>query len=286
MRTLGREKDKADRAQAQTRQGLRGHRQGRLRIVGIGPGDKDSLTPRAYQAVKSCHVIVGYKAYLKLLDTDPAGSLLAGKEIISSGMTQELTRAGRAIEKALAGNDVCLVSSGDPGIYGMAGVILELLEKQGATEIPIEIVPGVTAASSCASLLGAPLMNDFAVISLSDLLTDAKVIEKRIRSACQGDFVIVFYNPKSKKRIKPLEKAWQILLKYRSPQTPVGIVRNARRADEEVILIPLKEMLAAKQIDMGTTVIVGNSKTFTKGRYMITPRGYERKNKRLVARQG
>jgi precorrin-3B C17-methyltransferase len=256
---------------------LRGHRQGRLRIVGIGPGDRDSLTPRAYQAVKNCQVIVGYKAYLKLLDTDPAGSLLAGKEIISSGMTQELTRAGKAIEKALAGKDVCLVSSGDPGIYGMAGVILELLEKKGAAEISIEIVPGVTAASSCASLLGAPLMNDFAVISLSDLLTDAKVIEKRIRSTCQGDFVIVFYNPRSKKRIKPLEKASEILLKYRSPQTPVGIVRNARRADEEVILIPLKEMLTVKQIDLGTTVIVGNSKTFTKGNYMITPRGYERK---------
>jgi precorrin-3B C17-methyltransferase len=244
------------------------------------------LTPRAYQAVKNCHVIVGYKAYLKLLDTDSAGGLLAGKEIISSGMTQELTRAGRAIEKALAGNDVCLVSSGDPGIYGMAGVILELLEEKGAAEIPIEVVPGVTAASSCASLLGAPLMNDFAVISLSDLLTDAKVIEKRIRSACQGDFVIVFYNPKSKKRIRPLERAWEILLKYRSPQTPVGIVRNARRADEEVILIPLREMLTVKQIDMGATVIVGNSKTFIKGRYMITPRGYERKNKRLVAWQG
>jgi precorrin-3B C17-methyltransferase len=248
-----------------------------LSIVGIGPGNRDSLTPRAYQAVKDCHVIVGYKAYLKLLDTDPAGSLLAGKEIISSGMTQELTRAGKAIEKALTGNDVCLVSSGDPGIYGMAGVILELLEKQGATEIPIEIVPGVTAASSCASLLGAPLMNDFAAISLSDLLTDAKVIEKRIQAACQGDFVIVFYNPRSKKRIKPLEKAWEILLKYRSPQTPVGIVRNARRADEEVIIIPLKKMLAAKQIDMGATIIVGNSKTFIKGRYMITPRGYEQK---------
>jgi len=280
LRTLGREKDKADRAQAQTGQGLRGRRQGRLRIVGIGPGDRDSLTPRAYQAVKNCHVVVGYKAYLELLDSDLAGGLLAGKEIISSGMTQELTRAGKAIEKALAGNDVCLISSGDPGIYGMAGVILELLEKEGTAKIPIEIVPGVTAASSCASLLGAPLMNDFAVISLSDLLTDAKVIEKRIRSACQGDFVIVFYNPKSKKRIKPLEKAWQILMKYRSPQTPVGIVRNARRADEEVILIPLKEMLTVRQIDMGATVIVGNSKTFTKGRYMITPRGYERKQTR------
>jgi len=280
LRTLGREKDKADRAQAQTRQGLRGRRQGRLRIVGIGPGDRDSLTPRAYQAVKGCRVIVGYKAYLELLDSDLSGDLLAGKEIISSGMTQELTRAGKAIEKALAGNDVCLISSGDPGIYGMAGVILELLGKEGTAKIPIEIVPGVTAASSCASLLGAPLMNDFAVISLSDLLTDAKVIEKRIRSACQGDFVIVFYNPKSKKRIKPLEKAWQILLKYRSPQTPVGIVRNARRADEEVILIPLEKMLTIKQIDMGATVIVGNSKTFTKGRYMITPRGYEKKQSR------
>jgi precorrin-3B C17-methyltransferase len=235
------------------------------------------LTPRAYQALKDCRVIVGYKAYLDLLDSDLAGGLLAGKEIISSGMTQELTRAGMAIEKALAGNDVCLISSGDPGIYGMAGVILELLGKKGTAKIPIEIVPGVTAASSCASLLGAPLMNDFAVISLSDLLTDAKVIEKRIRSACQGDFVIVFYNPKSKKRIKPLEKAWQILLKYRSPKTPVGIVRNARRADEEVILIPLKDMLTIEQIDMGATVIVGNSKTFTKGRYMITPRGYEKK---------
>jgi precorrin-3B C17-methyltransferase len=246
-------------------------------VIGIGPGDRDSLTPRAYQAIKDCHVVVGYKAYLQLLDGDLAGGLLAGKEIISSGMTQELSRAGKAIEKALAGNDVCLISSGDPGIYGMAGVILELLGREGAPKIPIEIVPGVTAASSCASLLGAPLMNDFAVISLSDLLTDAKVIEKRIRSACQGDFVIVFYNPKSKKRIKPLEKAWQILLKYRSPQTPVGVVRNARRTDEEVILIPLKDMLTVKQIDMGATVIVGNSRTFIKGKYMITPRGYEQK---------
>ena len=228
---------------------------------------------------------MGYRAYLQLLDGDSAGGLLAGKEIFSSGMTQELSRAGKAIEKALAGSDVCLISSGDPGVYGMAGVILELLGKEGAPKIPIEIVPGVTAASSCASLLGAPLMNDFAVISLSDLLTDPKVIEKRIWSACQGDFVIVFYNPKSKKRTKPLEMAWRILSKYRSPQTPVGIVRNARRADEEVILIPLKEMLTVKQIDMGATVIVGNSKTFMKGKYMVTPRGYERKDRALVPRQ-
>ena len=241
-----------------------------MNIIGIGPGDRDSLTPKAYRAIQDCQVIVGYKAYLKFLN-----GLLKGKEIISSGMTKEIRRAEKAIEKALAGNDVCLISSGDPGIYGMAGMILELLGKEEAGKIPIEIIPGVTAASSCASLLGAPLMNDFAVISLSDLLTDSKVIEKRIRFACRGDFVIVFYNPKSRKRIKPLQKAWQILMKYRSPQTPVGIVRNARRADEEVIIISLKDMLAVKQIDMGATVIVGNSKTFTKGRYMITPRGYE-----------
>jgi len=251
-----------------------------LRIVGIGPGDRDSLTPRAYQALRDCHVVVGYKAYLQLLDDDLPGGLLAGKEIVSSGMTQELSRAEKAIDRAMAGNDVCLISSGDPGIYGMAGVILELLGKEGAPKIPVEIVPGVTAASSCASLLGAPLMNDFAVISLSDLLTDAKVIERRIHSACRGDFVIVFYNPRSKKRIKPLEMAWQVLSKYRSPQTPVGIVRNARRADEEVILVPLKDLLTVEQIDMGATVIVGNSKTFLKGNYMITPRGYERKQPR------
>ena len=265
---------------------MRGDRQGKLRIVGIGPGDRDSLTLRAYQAIKNCGIVVGYKAYLELLAHDSPKGLLAGKEIIASGMTQELSRAAKAIEKTLAGNDVCLISSGDPGIYGMAGVILELLAKEGNSEIPIEIVPGVTAASSCASLLGAPLMNDFAVISLSDLLTDAKVIENRIRSACQGDFVIVFYNPKSKKRTKPLEMAWQILSRYRSPQTPVGIVKNAGRIAEEVVLIPLKDMLTVKQIDMGATVIVGNSKTFTKGRYMITPRGYERKDKSLVQRQG
>ena len=235
------------------------------------------MTPRAYRALQDCKVIVGYKAYLQLLDRLLAGGLFTGKEIISSGMTQELGRARMAIEKAFSGNDVCLVSSGDPGIYGMAGVVLEFLGKEKNAKIPIEIVPGVTAASSCAGLLGAPLMNDFAVISLSDLLTDSKVIEKRVRSACRGDFVIVFYNPKSKKRIKPFEKAWQILMKYRPPQTPVGIVRNAKRADEEATIIRLKDMLKARQIDMGATVIVGNSQTFIKGGYMITPRGYERK---------
>jgi precorrin-3B C17-methyltransferase len=159
----------------------------------------------------------------------------------------------------------------------MAGVILELLKEEEAGKIKIEIIPGITAASSCASLLGAPLMNDFAVISLSDLLTDPKIIEERIRAACQGDFVIVFYNPKSKRRTRPFETAWQILMEHRSPQTPVGIVRNARRSDEEVIITSLEEMPAINQIDMGTTIIVGNSRTYTKSKYMITPRGYDKK---------
>jgi precorrin-3B C17-methyltransferase len=215
---------------------------------------------------------VGYKAYLQLLK-----GLLAGKEIISSGMTQEVRRAKQAIEKTLAGNDVCLISSGDPGIYGMAGLILELLRKEDTSKIRLEIIPGITAASSCASLIGAPLMNDFVVISLSDLLTDRRIIERRVESACQADFVIVFYNPRSKKRVKPLETAWQILMRYRSPRTPVGIVRNARRSNEVVMITSLQDMLAAKGIDMGTTIIVGNSKTYVKGRYMITPRGYELK---------
>ncbi len=223
-------------------------------------------------------MIVGYKAYLQLLN-----GLTEGKEVISSGMTQEVRRAKEAIEKARAGNDVCLISSGDPGIYGMAGLILELLTEEEMGQIRIEIIPGITAASSCASLLGAPLMNDFAVISLSDLLTDRKTIERRVESACQGDFVIVFYNPKSQKRLKPLEAAWQILMKYRSPKTPVGIVRNARREDEVVLITSLEKMLEVESIDMGTTILIGNSKTYVKDRYMITPRGYELRKDEILS---
>ncbi len=188
-------------------------------------------------------------------------------------MTQETERAKKAIEKARAGKRVCLVSSGDPGIYGMAGLVLELLNKDDENKINIEIIPGISAASSCASLLGAPLMHDFATISLSDLMTDKKLIKKRVKLACQGDLVIVFYNPKSKKRTLPLRDAWDILMKYKSPRTPVGIVQNAYRKNEEVIVTKLKNMLKV-DIDMATTVIIGNSKTFIKGKYIVTPRGY------------
>lgn len=254
--------------------GLRGRRQGTLKIVGIGPGGRDSMTPRAYKAIQSSQIIIGYKAYLQLIK-----GLLAGKAVHSSGMTQERSRARLAIDKALAGEAVCLISSGDPGIYGMAGLVLELLRGEEAKKIDVEIISGITAASACSSLLGAPLMNDFVALSLSDLLTDRQLIEKRVESVCHGDFVVVFYNPKSKRRTKPLERAWQILMRYRSPETPVGVVRHAQREGEEVTLVSLKDLLSLKRIDMGTTIIVGNSTTYVKGKYMITPRGYSYKRR-------
>lgn len=257
--------------------GLRGHRQGKLKIVGIGPGERGLLGPKAHEAIRNSQIVVGYKAYIRLVDGLLEGALGKEKEIISSGMTQERSRAKLALEKALEGHEVCLISSGDPGIYGMAGPVLELLNEEEAKRIDIEIIPGITAASACASLLGAPLMNDFAVISLSDLLTDRQRIEERVESACKGDFVMVFYNPKSKTRIEPLKRAWEILMRHRPPETPVGIVRNAHREAEEVILTSLKELLSIKRMDMGTTIIVGNSSTYFKGNYMITPRGYSHK---------
>lgn len=254
---------------------MRSSGKGSLKIVGIGPGDQDLLSRRAYRAIRESEVILGYKTYIKLLE-----ELIFDKQVFSSGMKEELGRARNAIELAREGREVCLISGGDPGIYGMAGLILELLTEEDERHIQIEIIPGITAASSCSSLLGAPLMNDFAVISLSDLLTNRKKIERRIAMACKGDFVIVFYNPKSSKRVKPLEKAWQILMRYRLPHTPAGIVRNAQREEEEVIITTLKDMLSFKKMDMGTTIIVGNSETFIKGKFMITPRGYDFKLRR------
>ncbi len=189
-------------------------------------------------------------------------------------MTQEIDRANKAIEKALDGEVVCVVSSGDPGIYGMAGLILELLKKGDMANLRIEIIPGITAASACASLLGAPLAQDFAVISLSDLLVRPEEIEKKLKYAVKADFVVVLYNPKSKSRIKPLERAWKIIRKYRPAQTPVGIVRDAYRASQKLSIRPLADVEQASDIDMATTLIIGNSRSFVKGRYMITSRGY------------
>lgn len=223
----------------------------------------------AREAIERSQVLIGYKTYMGLL-----GNLVRGKEVISSGMTEEINRAKCAIENARRGKRVSIISSGDPGVYGMAGLVLELLDKRDMNRIEIEIIPGIISANACASLLGAPLMHDFAVVSLSDLLTDLELIKRRVELAAKGDFVIVLYNPKSTKRVIPFKRACGILLKYKSPHTPVGVVRNAYRNNQEVIITTLKRLILSKKINMVTTIIIGNSNTYLKGKFMITPRGY------------
>jgi precorrin-3B C17-methyltransferase len=233
-------------------------------VVGLGPGSRDLLTPRALESIRSAEVVIGYKSYTALIE-----DLIVDQELISSGMRHEKERARLAVEKALTGKLVVVVSSGDAGVYGMAGLILEL----AGDRIPVEIVAGVTAGTAAAALLGAPLMNDFVVISLSDLLTPWEMIAARLDAAGRGDFVTVIYNPRSQGRQQQIEKAQEILLQYRQPQTPVGIVRNAERADARVVITHLANMLE-EEIDMLSTVIVGNSATRIENGRMITPRGY------------
>lgn len=243
---------------------------GKIFLVGIGPGSKEHITPRAVQALMEAGVIIGYETYLELVR-----EFLAGKEVISRKMMQEVERAELAVEKAREGKSVALVSSGDPGVYAMASMVFEYLKEKNIS-LDVEVVPGITAANAAAALLGSPLGHDFAVISLSDLLTLWEVIEKRLESAAKGDFVVVLYNPKSKGRTQQIEKAQEILLKHRSPSTPVGIVRNAMREGESVVVTTLEKMLAY-EIDMLTTIIVGNSESFVHDGKIVTPRGYKGK---------
>lgn len=241
-----------------------------MAVVGIGPGDLDQMSLRAYKVIKEADVIVGYKIYVDLL-----GDLIEGKEIISSAMTREVERCSLAIDRASSGQYVAVVSSGDPGIYGMAGITLELLEKSGLSEqVEVEIVPGISSANAAAASLGAALMHDFAVISLSDLLTPWEVIEKRLEAAARADFVTVLYNPVSKKRTEQIKKAKEIFLRFKSPQTAVGIVRNAKRGNEEIIRTDLEHFLEYP-IDMFTVVLIGNCNSYQTSKFMITPRGYK-----------
>ncbi len=230
----------------------------------------DQMSLRAYKVLQEADVIIGYKTYIEILD-----ELLEGKEVISSGMTREVERSQLAIDRAVEGQYVAVVSSGDPGIYGMAGIVLELLEKRAAVDnVEVEIVPGISSANAAASSLGAALMHDFAVISLSDLLTPWEVIEKRLEAAAQADMVTVLYNPVSKKRTEQIKKAREIFLKYKPPSTAVGIVRNAKRRGEEVVRTDLEHFLE-HPIDMFTVVLIGNNQTYRTSHFMITPRGYE-----------
>lgn len=239
-------------------------------IIGTGPGAEEDLSGRAVQALRSADVIVGYKTYINLIQ-----DLVKDKEIISTGMTREKERCAAAINRAAEGQKVAVISSGDPGVYGMAGLVLEMLEAAGKLEsIPVQVIPGITSATASASRLGAPLMHDFAVISLSDLLTDWEVIEKRLEAAAQGDFVIVLYNPASKKRSWQIRRARDIFLRYKPPSTPVGIVKNAAREEESLYITDIENMLNYP-IDMLTTVIIGNRSTRKAGHFIITPRGYK-----------
>jgi len=249
-------------------------KKGQLYVVGIGPGNEAHLTPAALEAISKANFIVGYSTYIKLVK-----HLIEGKEVVRTGMTEEIGRARTAVERAKAGEIVALVSSGDAGVYGMAGLVFEVLRemKWRRTDSPeLHIIPGITAMNSCASLVGAPLVHDFCSISLSDLLTPWPVIEKRIEAAAQADFVIGLYNPKSGRRTQQIVIAQQVISKYRKPETPVGLVKSAYRDLEKVILTDLTKFLDY-EIGMLTTVIIGSSNTFVYEGYMVTPRGYTNK---------
>ena len=238
-------------------------------MVGIGPGHAVGLTIEARQAMENAEVVAGYHTYLELVP-----ELIAGKEVIGSGMMQEVERCEAAVERARAGSRVAVISSGDPGIYGMAGLVLELVVKLPESARPeVRIIPGVSAVGSAAAVLGAPLMHDFAVISMSDLMTPWELIEKRVRAAAEADFVIAIYNPKSMRRTEQIEKVREIVLQHRPATTPVGVVRSVSRPDQEAVITTL-DRFTEEKIDMFTTVIIGNSQTFQSGGFMITPRGY------------
>ncbi len=240
---------------------------GRVTVIGFGPGDRADMTERAVQAIERADVVTGYTTYVRILEAQ-----FPDKKYKATGMMKEVDRCPMAIEDARQGLDVAMVSSGDSGIYGMAGIIYQLAEELKAP-IEIDVVPGVTAASAAAAILGAPLMHDVALISLSDLMTPLELIMKRVDCAGQADFVICLYNPKSKGRPEYLAQAAAILLKYHPAATPVGIVRDAGRPDMSRTITTLGELKDA-DVDMFCTVVIGNSQTYVANGRMITPRGY------------
>ena len=244
-----------------------------ITVIGIGPGSLEDMTPRAKAAIEHANVVAGYHTYIKLIEP-----LLEGKEVIGTGMMQEIDRCRMAATRAAEGAETVVVSSGDAGVYGMAGLVLELVLQRPAVERPAYggTIAGVSAVNAAASVLGAPLMHDFAVISLSNLLTPWELIEKRVTLAAQGDFVLALYNPKSKKRVENIERVREIFLQYRDPATPVGIVTAATRPDEKKVLSTLADF-TKEDINMFSLVVIGNSQTFVKEGYMITPRGYGNK---------
>jgi len=247
-------------------------RTGKIFLIGTGPGKLEQMTIAAQTAISQADAVVGYSLYIDLI----APLLRPGQIVESLPITEEVERAKRAIELADKGLTVAVISSGDSGIYGMAGLVLEELQAHGWDgQVPgVQVFPGITALQAAASLVGAPLMHDFCAVSLSDLLTPWSVIEKRLIAAAEADFVTALYNPKSQTRTEQIAFAQQIFLKYRNPSTPVAIVRSAYRETQEITITTLEKLLE-NSIDMLTIVLIGNSNTHVHGEWMITPRGYK-----------
>ena len=247
---------------------------GKIMLVGLGPGSHDYLTGRARDAIAEADTVIGYATYIRLVK-----DLLDGKEVIKKAMTEELDRAIEAYDRAKLGKKVALISSGDAGVYGMAGPTFEVLFQAGWTPdagIEVEIIPGASAINTCASLVGAPLTHDFCAISLSDLLTPWPTIARRLDAVAYSDFVVALYNPKSGRRTRQIQEAQRIFLRHRDPNTPVAIVKSAFRAKQRIEFTTLEKMTEA-DIGMLSTVLIGNSNTFVKHGLMITPRGYANK---------
>ena len=247
---------------------------GKIMLVGLGPGSQDYLTGRARAALAEADTVIGYATYIRLI-----ADLLVGKEVIKKAMTEELDRAIEALDRARQGKTVAIVSSGDAGVYGMAGPTFEVLFQSGWTPecgIEVEIVPGASALNTCASLVGAPLTHDFCAISLSDLLTPWPTIARRLDAVAYSDFVVALYNPKSGRRTRQIQEAQRIFLRHRDPQNPVAIVKSAFRPKQSIEFTTLEKLHEAS-VGMLTTVLIGNSNTYVKHGLMITPRGYANK---------
>lgn len=247
---------------------------GKIMLVGIGPGSEAHMTARARAAISEADTVIGYVTYIKLV-----ADLLEGKEIIRKSMTEELDRAVSALDAARQGKKVALISSGDAGVYGMAGPTYEVLFQAGWTPddpVQVEIIPGASALNSCAALVGAPLTHDFCAISLSDLLTPWPTIARRLDAVAMADFVVALYNPKSGRRTRQIVEAQRLFLRHRRPDTPVAIVKSAYRRREQILFTTLDQMAEA-EIGMLSTVLIGNSNTFVRHGLMVTPRGYANK---------
>lgn len=251
---------------------------GKIMLVGLGPGSHEHLTARARAAIAEADIVIGYVTYIRLV-----ADLVEGKEVIKKSMTEEVDRAIEALERARQGKKVALISSGDAGVYGMAGPTFEVLFQAGWTppsgqpgDIEVEIVPGASALNTCAALVGAPLTHDFCAISLSDLLTPWPVIARRLDATAASDFVVALYNPKSGRRTRHIVEAQRLFLRHRRPDTPVAIVKSAYRRKQHIEFTTLENM-AERDIGMLTTVLIGNSNTFVRHGLMVTPRGYDNK---------